>query len=159
MHLQRALILAAALFGSACVASRTSPSPTPDQAVAIDTYLRALNEGNPTDPVLDDRDPSVKARLTPQAELRRVQPSPPASGRKPPAEGKALLGGVIERDGSVSSVRVLMSSGNRDFDASSVEALRQWQYRPATIDVPRTTRRQSGYSRGSGQPFCRVDGL
>ena len=84
--------------------------------------------------LLDGRDPAVKAKLVPPDLLHRVQPSPPASGRKPPAEGKAFLACVIEPDGSVSNVRVLSTSGNRDFDASSLEAVRQWRYSPPSLD-------------------------
>jgi len=126
--------LTIALASAAC--SSTRPA-TPSQSYPTDAraaYLRELNAAHPADPVLDGGDPAIKARIVAPVETRRIQPAPPASGRRPPAEGKAFLGGVIERDGSVSHIRILAPSGNSDFDASSVEAVRQWRYTPATLD-------------------------
>jgi protein TonB len=134
--MQRHFVL---LFGLAVAVSACSPSThvatTPASVkAAYASYLLELNATSPASPVLDGQDPAVKAKLVPPDLLHRVQPSPPASGRKPPAEGKAFLACVIEPDGSVSNVRVLSTSGNRDFDASSLEAVRQWRYSPPSLD-------------------------
>ncbi len=107
---------------------------SPEAAVSLDDYLRVLNEATPSDPVVDDRDPSVKARLAPPVELRRVQPALSREARLQSCDGKVVLACVIERDGSVSNVRVLSASGHRDFTAASVGAVREGRYSPATID-------------------------
>lgn len=128
------LLFGLAVAVSACSTS-TNVATTPASVEAAHaSYLLELNATSSASPVLDGRDPAVKAKLVPPDLLHRVQPSPPASGRKPPAEGKAFLACVIEPDGSVSNVRVLSTSGNRDFDASSLEAVRQWRYSPPSLD-------------------------
>ena len=128
------LLFGLAVAVSACSTS-TNVSTTPASVeAAYASYLLELNATSSASPVLDGRDPAVKAKLVPPDLLHRVQPSPPASGRKPPAEGKAFLACVIEPDGSISNVRVLSTSGNRDFDASSLEAVRQWRYSPPSLD-------------------------
>jgi len=134
MIFRHALLLAFGFGISACASHQSSVPLDPAEETTIAIYLQELNQANPTDPVIDGRDPSLKQRLSPPVELWRVHPPAPASARRPPGEGKAVLAGVIERDGAMSSVRVLTSSGNRDFDASSAEAVRQWRFRPATID-------------------------
>ena len=49
-------------------------------------------------------------------------------------EGWALLGFTIEIDGSVSGVTVLDSYGDDKFGSSSVKAMQQWTYKPATLN-------------------------
>jgi len=128
------LLFGLAVAASACSTSKNVATAPPSVEAAYGAYLLELNTTSPATPVLDARDPALKARLVPPDLLHRVQPSPPASGRKPPAEGKAFLACVIEPDGSVSNVRVLSTSGNRDFDASSLNAVRQWRFSPPTLD-------------------------
>lgn len=134
MRRHSVLLFAFALAVCACSTSETVSTAPPGVEAAYASYLRELNTASPANPVLAVRDPALKGRFVPPDLLHRVQPSPPASGRRPPAEGKAFLACVIERDGSVSNVRVLTTSGNRDFDASSLAAVRQWRYSPATLD-------------------------
>ncbi|MHB1048260.1 MAG: energy transducer TonB [Thermoanaerobaculia bacterium] len=107
---------------------------SPEVSISLADYLRALNEAEPSDPVVDGRDPSVKARLTPPIERHRVQPELSREARRNSREGRVVLACVIERDGSVSNVRVISASGLGDFTAASVGAVRQWRYSPATID-------------------------
>lgn len=39
----------------------------------------------------------------------------------------------VEKDGSVSDVRIMKGSGDRDWDSSVVSTIRQWKYSPAHI--------------------------
>ena len=55
-------------------------------------------------------------------------------------EGLARLS--INGQGSVSAVRILRSSGNREYDAEAIDAFRRWRTRPGPpreIDLPLTT--------------------
>ena len=90
------LLFGLAVAVSACSTS-TNVSTTPASVeAAYASYLLELNATSPASPVLDGRDPAVKAKLVPPDLLHRVQPSPPASGRKPPAEGKAFVRRQLE---------------------------------------------------------------
>lgn len=127
--------LAFCVLGFTGCATREAVSPpTPGFRASLDDYLRSLNEADPSDPVVDDRDPSVKARLTPPVELLRVQPELSREARRSSREGKVVLACVVERDGSVSNVRVISAPGHGDFTAASVGAVRKWRYTPAKID-------------------------
>ena len=117
-----------------CATQRIASPISPEVSISLVDYLRALNEAEPSDPVVDGRDPSVKARLAPPIELHRVQPELSREARRNSREGRVVLACVIERNGSVSNVRVISASGHGDFTAASVEAVRQWRYSPATID-------------------------
>ncbi len=127
--------LAFCALGLAGCATRQAASPLdPGIGASLDDYLRSLNEADPSDPVVSERDPSVKARLTPPVEIHRVQPALSTEARRNSREGKVVLGCVIERNGSVSNVRVISASGHGDFTAASVGAVRQWRYSPGKLD-------------------------
>ena len=117
-----------------CATGQAVSPPAPGVVLSLDDYLRSLNEADPSDPVLDDRDPSVKARLTPPVQLHRVQPELSREARRSSREGEVVLACVIERNGSVSNVRVISASGHGDFTAASVGAVRQWRYSPGKLD-------------------------
>ncbi len=130
--------LTALLLGSlglaGCATRRIASPISSEVSISLVDYLRALNETEPSDPVVDGRDPSVKARRTPPIERHRVQPELSRETRRNSREGRVVLSCVIERNGSVSDVRVISASGHGDFTAASVGAVRQWRYSPATID-------------------------
>ncbi|MCC6132197.1 MAG: energy transducer TonB [Acidobacteria bacterium] len=107
---------------------------TPDEASTVDTYRTTINNARPADPVVDPKDPSIKARLAFPTELARPQPPYPSTLRRDRVQGRALLAGVIERDGSVSNVTVLTSTGNAELDEGCLDTLRKWRYKPALLD-------------------------
>jgi len=63
--------------------------------------------------------------------LKRVNPRYPTHAAKHKREGWAKLSFIIEKDGSVSDVLVLGTSGSKDFANASKSAILQWQYQPA----------------------------
>ncbi len=63
----------------------------------------------------------------------RVQPQYPKEARANHEAGRVLLYGVIEGDGSVSNLQVIVSAG-RSLDAAARDAVRQWRYKPRTCD-------------------------
>jgi TonB family protein len=70
--------------------------------------------------------------VTPPIVVRRVEPTFPF-GNVRRAAGIVILEAVINRKGQVCSVRVVKSLSPA-VDSSTVEALKQWQFKPATKD-------------------------
>ena len=137
-HLKTHII--AFTFMLAALSCSSSPSSTAarqmttsDESSAVDTYRDAINKASPADPVVDPKDPSIKPRLTFPTQLDRPQPPYPPALRRDRVQGRALLAGVIEKDGSVSNVTVLTSTGNPDLDQVCLDTLRNWRYKPALL--------------------------
>ena len=64
---------------------------------------------------------------------KRVQPQYPKEARTNHQSGRVVLYGVIEGDGSVSNLQVLVSAVP-SLDAAAMDAVRQWRYKPVTCD-------------------------
>ena len=60
--------------------------------------------------------------------IRQVEPTPPRKGHEIVA-----LSTVIGTDGKPHEIRVIRSV-DKDYDSAAVEALRQWEFRPASCD-------------------------
>jgi protein TonB len=65
--------------------------------------------------------------------FRKVQPLYPAAAKAARIQGTVELEAVISKDGVPSELRVV-SSPNDDLSASSLEAVRQWRYRPTLLN-------------------------
>ena len=62
-----------------------------------------------------------------------VKPTYPELARVARLEGQVILQAIIKKDGSVGEVSVLRCNRpNMGFEDAAVEAVRKWQYRPAT---------------------------
>ncbi len=84
-------------------------------------------------PVAEKRDPMlVAAGVTPPVLVRKVEPVYPAAARSAAQKGKVIVQCVIEEDGTVSRVKILKSEAP-SLDKSVVDAVRQWRYKPATL--------------------------
>lgn len=59
-----------------------------------------------------------------------VRPEYPVMARLKRIEGTTVLEFKVERDGSVSNVRIVKSSGSSILDESAVNAQKQWRYKP-----------------------------
>jgi len=70
--------------------------------------------------------------MTPQ-KIRHVDPEYPALARQARVQGKVVLDAVIEKDGSVTSVRVV-ESPHPMLDEPAIVAIQQWRYKPLLID-------------------------
>ena len=64
---------------------------------------------------------------------KRVQPLYPKEARTSFQSGRSVLYGVIEGDGSVSNLQVIVSAGP-SLDAAAMNAVRQWRYKPQTCE-------------------------
>jgi periplasmic protein TonB len=62
----------------------------------------------------------------------RVQPVYPAEARKQRVSGTVRLHAVIGRDGAIQQLEVL--SGDPLLVDASLDAVRQWRYRPTTLN-------------------------
>ncbi len=65
--------------------------------------------------------------------LTRIDPQYPEAARKARIEGVVILDAVIAATGEVEEVRVIRSGG-RLLDEAAAEAVRRWNYRPATLN-------------------------
>ncbi len=63
----------------------------------------------------------------------RVEPAYPETARKVHIEGVAILQAIISGSGNVEDIQVVKSI-NPLLDAEAVRAVKQWRYRPATLN-------------------------
>ncbi len=75
----------------------------------------------------------VTAGVTPPVLVRKVDPDYPAAARSAAQKGKVIVQCVIEDDGTVSQVTILKSEAP-SLDKAVVDAVRQWRYKPATLN-------------------------
>ena len=65
--------------------------------------------------------------------VTRVEPEYPEAMRRAHLEGVAILEAIITAQGEVDEVRVLKSASPL-LDRAAADAVRQWRYRPATLN-------------------------
>jgi TonB family protein len=61
-------------------------------------------------------------------------PAYPEAARKARREGVVILEAIVERDGSVGAVRVLLDRVGFGTGEAAVSAVQQWRYRPAMFN-------------------------
>jgi TonB family protein len=66
--------------------------------------------------------------------LQDVRPVYPTAMRAAGREGVVPIEAVIDRDGNVSSVRVLSAQVHPDFAIAAVDAVRQWRFSPTLLN-------------------------
>jgi TonB family protein len=66
--------------------------------------------------------------------VRDVRPVYPAAMRDAGREGVVPLEAIIDRDGSVTSLRVVSAQVHPDFAIAAMEAVRQWQFTPTLLN-------------------------
>jgi protein TonB len=64
--------------------------------------------------------------------IYQVQPAYPPLAKQTRTQGVVLLEAVIDRDGSIQSLRVI--SGHPLLTGAAVEAVKQWRYRPTLLN-------------------------
>ncbi len=72
--------------------------------------------------------------------IRKVNPEYPESAKQEGVEGRVILDVTVSERGSVSDIQVV--SGNPLLNDAAIEAVKQWQYSPTTVNgeaVPVTT--------------------
>lgn len=71
--------------------------------------------------------------VRPPVPIARPEPEYPEAARRIHLEGMVILEAVISADGAVGDVRVVHSA-NPLLDTAAEKAVRQWRYRPATLN-------------------------
>lgn len=66
--------------------------------------------------------------------IKKVEPIYPPIARAARIEGNVVVDAIILKDGSVSNVTIL-SSSNRMFDQSCIDAVQRWRFTPGSNDV------------------------
>ena len=66
--------------------------------------------------------------------VKKVEPVYPPIARTARLEGTVVVDAVIQRDGTVSEVKIL-SSSNKMFEQAVIDAIKQWRYTPGSQDV------------------------
>ena len=64
---------------------------------------------------------------------KNPHPSYPLIARKKGWEGRVIIQAEIDREGNVSEIKVLESSGFEVLDNASLETLKKWKFTPAKI--------------------------
>ncbi len=65
---------------------------------------------------------------------KTVAPEYPEDARQNGIEGRVILSGIVETDGSVSSIQVLKSSNRSDMDDAAIAAFQQFEFEPGKVD-------------------------
>lgn len=112
----------------------TSESGGPGRPDGVDG-----SKGTGTQILIGDPGPEAGVILTPGGDvhapvlLERVEPDYPEAARRARLEGTLILEAVITASGTVQEVRVLRSI-NPLLDEAAERAVRQWRYKPATLN-------------------------
>jgi TonB family protein len=75
----------------------------------------------------------LKGKLAAPVPIRKVDPKYPPLIIREHVDGEVILYAIIRKDGSVDSIQLVRGIDSR-LDKYAVEALAQWQFRPATRD-------------------------
>jgi TonB family protein len=97
-----------------------------DGGEAVADNLVAANEDQP-------KKIRVGGQVAQNNLIRKIQPIYPAAAKAARIQGAVELEAVISKDGVPSALRVV-SSPNDDLSANSLEAVRQWRYRPTLLN-------------------------
>ena len=98
-------------------------------------------------PVPQPTAPTTQARSTTANALVAIstpQPAYPPEALRNGIVGNAEVEFVVNRDGSVSDVRVVKSNPRGTFDRGVVSTVKKWQFQP--LDEPRTVRRNFNFN-------------
>lgn len=109
-------------------AARSQASEPAAPQLALATPAALPNLANPAPAAVA----APTSRLLPAQLMHRVAPAYPELARRMQASGNVVLSATITRDGKVGDVRWV--KGNALFRDSSVNAVKQWRYKPATLN-------------------------
>ncbi len=65
---------------------------------------------------------------------KSVSPEYPESARESGFEGRVVLSGIVETNGTVSNIKVLKSSQHQAIDDAAIAAFQQFEFEPGKVD-------------------------
>jgi TonB family protein len=117
-----AIVVACAALGLATCGS----------ALALGMHVNAASAGSDSSASKAPRQLTVPAAAMAENLLTKVMPEYPAAAKKAKIQGTVVLSAVIGKDGIVENLRVL--SGPQELRRSSLDAVRQWTYKPYLLN-------------------------
>ncbi len=111
---------------------RVDTTPAPPLSAQPPVAVQSTATTSPPLPPVSAQPLRVAADIMERYVINHPQPSYPEFARRAKIEGAVTLGVVIGADGAVKRIRVL--SGDPEFAAGAVDAVRQWRYRPYVRD-------------------------
>lgn len=109
------------------------PDPTPDEPEPEVAPAPPPEESQPAAPP----QPAGPVRVAPgegPGLIKRVEPEYPPIARAARITGTVVLDAVIQKDGTVTDVKIIKST-NSLFEEPSINAVRQWRFTPFQYDV------------------------
>jgi protein TonB len=119
--------------------SETTEPDYPGEETGTPGDPNGVPDGTGQTPVLGLATGSVEGPLIIGGDVRapvlvaRAEPEYPEAARRLHLEGMVILEAIISADGAVGDIRVVHSA-NPLLDAAAEKAVRQWRYRPATLN-------------------------
>jgi TonB family protein len=117
-----ALVFACAMLAIGTCASGLAFGLTADTTAAIDDTTSGKSAGTV----------DVSAKVMAGLVLTKVPPKYPADAKTARIQGKVVLSAVIGKDGTVEKLTVV--SGRAELQQSSLDAVRQWTYKPFLVN-------------------------
>jgi len=100
-------------------------------ALALSTHVEATSAVSGT-PSSSSGPVKVSAQVMAGNKLSGPDPEYPEEAKKAKIQGTVVLGAVIDKDGIVRELRVV--SGPKELRISSLDAVRQWTYKPYLLN-------------------------
>jgi len=101
-------------------------APAPQLALSAPELPAALPKAAPAAVV------GPVSRIQPARLVQRVEPVYPEAARRLQMSGKVVVKATITKSGTVSGIQWV--SGNNLFRDSAITALKQWRYKPASLN-------------------------
>ena len=101
-------------------------------ALALGMHVDAGSPADNNPPSKAPKQLSVSADVMAGNLLTKVLPEYPAEAKKARIQGTVVLSALIGKDGNIQSLRVL--SGPNQLQQSSLDAVRQWTYKPYLLN-------------------------
>jgi len=105
---------------------------TTSEQMAFHEYVTRLSGASERIP--DSESLKSNSHYQPPKHLQREGPKYPLSARRNGEQGVVLMAAILQKNGRLTDVMVLSSSGSRTLDQASLSAFSTWAYQPALLD-------------------------
>ena len=119
-----------------------TPAPAETRPAPVETRPAPTVVAPPPAPAATT--PARPAASSALVAISTPQPEYPADARRNEITGNVEVEFVVNRDGSVSDVRVVKSNPRGTFDRGVLSTVKKWQFQP--LDEPRTVRRNFNFN-------------